>query len=453
MMLKWKHSLAGLALALGLTAQAQEAGWRAVPISSTPSGTPPIATIGRPIATLGRPVANRVEVPTTRMRQPIIRAAMDEELPFPPPPPYIQVVGIDPILDSGPSPTPSLSPAEPLSVNWQGPPDTVDPPTPAASAVPASPPDLIPGVEPSHPVSPTWWGKWSGWVTWGDRPSGKSQSWASDNCMPGMISPITMPFLFEDPRALTEIRPIFMYQSIPGSTPGVGGGNAWFFGTQARLAFDDRFSLVLNELGMVGINPSNKSGTLQSESGFAEIKIGPKYTFLKYSDWGSVAAAGLTFDLPVGGKQVYQNVGSLGLTPYLSYGQTFGRLPGGFGSLNFMGTTGYSASINNERSEYFFLNLHLDYNIANSNSFFPTLEFNWIKYTKAGRNVNFGFEGADLINFGSQSRQGSNYFTVAPGLRYRFSEHIYAGAAIEIPFSQEKGLNDYRLTFDMIFRY
>jgi hypothetical protein len=30
------------------------------------------------------------------MRQPIIRAAMDEELPFPPPSPDIQVVGIDP---------------------------------------------------------------------------------------------------------------------------------------------------------------------------------------------------------------------------------------------------------------------------------------------------------------------------------------------------------------------
>ncbi|MGL4554735.1 MAG: hypothetical protein ACRC33_26510, partial [Gemmataceae bacterium] len=242
-------------------------------------------------------------------------------------------------------------------------------------------------------------------------------------------------------------------QKIPGSTPNVGGGSAWFFGTQARLAFDDRFSLVLNEIGMIGLSPNNKNGPLQDKSGFAEVKIGPKYTFLKYADWGAVAAAGLTFEIPVGSGTVNQDVGTLGLTPYLSYGQTFGRFPGGFGSLNFMGTTGYSASVNNERSEFFFLNLHLDYNIANSNTFFPTFEVNWIKYTKAGKNSDLGFEGADLINFGSRNREGSNYLTVAPGLRYRFNDHVYAGAAVEIPFGQEKGLNDYRLTFDMIFRY
>ena len=42
------------------------------------------------------------------------------------------------------------------------------------------------------------------------------------------------------------------------------------------------------------------------------------------------------------------------------------------------------------------------------------------------------FEGADLLMTGAQSRQGSNYFTVAPGLRYRFSDHFYAGAAVEL---------------------
>jgi hypothetical protein len=210
---------------------------------------------------------------------------------------------------------------------------------------------------------------------------------------------------------------------------------------------------VLHELGAIGLSPDNKAGPLQDKSGFAEIKIGPKYTFLKYSDWGAVAAAGLQFQLPVGSSSVYQDVGTLSLVPYLSYGQTFGRFPGGFGSLNFVGTTGYSASINDERSEFFFLNLHLDYNVANSNSWYPTLEMNWIHYTKAGNNPNLNFEGADLINFGAAQRQGSNYFTIAPGVRYRFNEHIYAGAALEIPFGQEKGLSDYRLTFDMIFRY
>jgi hypothetical protein len=219
------------------------------------------------------------------------------------------------------------------------------------------------------------------------------------------------------------------------------------------LAFDDRFSLVLNQIGILGTDGSNPNGPITDSTGFAEVKIGPKYTFLKYSDWGSVAAAGLTFALPVGSGSVNQNVGNLGLTPYLSYGQAFGRLPGGYGSLNFMGTTGFSASLNNERSEFFFLNLHLDCNIANMNSWFPFVEMNWIQYTKGGNRGDFGFEGADLINMGSSTREGNTYFTVAPGLRYRFNDNVFLGAAVEIPLAREKGLSDYRLTFDMIFRY
>src|SRR5262249_25617678 len=38
----------------------------------------------------------------------------------------------------------------------------------------------------------------------------------SDHCFDQFISPVTNPFLFEDPRSLTEVRPIFMYQRIPG---------------------------------------------------------------------------------------------------------------------------------------------------------------------------------------------------------------------------------------------
>ena len=32
-----------------------------------------------------------------------------------------------------------------------------------------------------------------------------------------LLKPVTNPFLFEDPRALTEIRPIFMWQKTPSS--------------------------------------------------------------------------------------------------------------------------------------------------------------------------------------------------------------------------------------------
>src|SRR5262249_22807621 len=41
----------------------------------------------------------------------------------------------------------------------------------------------------------------------------------SDPAFPQFISPVSNPFYFEDPRALTEVRPIFIYQRTPNSTP------------------------------------------------------------------------------------------------------------------------------------------------------------------------------------------------------------------------------------------
>ena len=54
----------------------------------------------------------------------------------------------------------------------------------------------------------------------------------SDHNFDHFISPVSDPFYFEDPRALTELRPIFMFQSIPHNNPVFHGGNIEFFGTQ-----------------------------------------------------------------------------------------------------------------------------------------------------------------------------------------------------------------------------
>src|SRR5262249_35049902 len=57
----------------------------------------------------------------------------------------------------------------------------------------------------------------------------------SDHCFDNFISPITNPFLFEDPRALTEIRPIFIQQGSPSSQYIFHGGSEQFLGTQLRV--------------------------------------------------------------------------------------------------------------------------------------------------------------------------------------------------------------------------
>jgi hypothetical protein len=305
-----------------------------------------------------------------------------------------------------------------------------------------------------QPVAPSFWEKCKGWFNWGNGGSGATRHWfQSDTCFNGLISPVTNPFFFEDPRSLTEVRPIFMFQGVPTNNPRFGGGDVIFFGTQARLAFTDCFSIVMNELGFVSFNPDHAIPPISSDTGFAELKIGPKYTFVRSESTGTVIAAGLTFEIPAGDRKVFQNTGSLGLDPYITLGQTFGRLPNGFGAINLISEIGYSFGTDDKRSDFFHMSVHLDYNIACSNTFYPLLEFNWLHYTSRGKNTLLRFEGGDLVNFGSNTRRSSDVSTIAPGLRYRFTDNIFAGAAVEIPLSAERALMDYRLTFDVIFRY
>jgi hypothetical protein len=280
---------------------------------------------------------------------------------------------------------------------------------------------------------------------------GHTEEWfKSDHVFDQFISPVTNPFLFEDPRSLTEVRPIFMYQQIPGAQPDLAGGNIWFFGTQARLAVTDRLSFVFHKLGGLSVNPGGAS-VFPGETGFAELWLGPKYTFVRNENAGRVMAAGLQFQAPVGSKGVFQDTGSISLVPYLSYAESF--FPDlRIGSVNAMLGTGYAISVNRERSDYYFLSAHLDLDVGNCHRFYPLTELNWLIYTADGNSRPIGSEGRDLINFGGQA-QGKGMMTWAIGARYKISEAAQIGGAFELPVAGPRDLFRYRFTLDFILRY
>jgi hypothetical protein len=303
-----------------------------------------------------------------------------------------------------------------------------------------------------RPVAPGFWDKCFGWMKVGDSASSTGRcTFQSDHAFENMVSPVTMPFYFEDPRALTELRPILIYQGASSHNPIFHGGHSEFFGTQARLAFTDQFSFVVNELGFISLNPNHPPPPFRSETFFSEVKLGPKYTFYRNPSSGTVAAAGLTFEIPTQTSKLLESHGSLSLDPYLTVGQTI-CLPSGYGAINLMGELGYSFSVDNQRSEFFHLSTHVDYNIARTN-FFPFLEMNWLHYTRKGNGAALGFEGGDLVNFGSSDLGKHDILTLAVGTRYRFSECIQVGGAIEWPVTGSRGLEDFRVTLDVIFRY
>ena len=433
--IRWVVTLLALS-PLGGTVAADDP-WRAV--SNFPSADAvPAVTLGRPQSLTGKEIATAADEYLGRGMAPVSYNEPGESL-LPPP--------------SDPSPTIHTA---------NQPPDSVAPPP--SGPMPAIPPPgdtpFNQGVVIDKPLQHGFWDKCKEFFHWGGEGASHSGRcpFQSDHCFDYFASPVTNPFLFEDPRALTELKPLFIYQGAPNTNPIFRGGNAEFYGMQARLAFTERLSMTINELGFVTLNPFNASagppGKFSESTGFAEVVLGPKYTFLRSEDWKTVMAGGLLFQIPAGSAKVFQDTGTLSLVPYLSAAKNF-CLPAGWGSLNLMGNTGYSISVDRQRSEYFYMNAHLDYNIANTNMFFPFLEMNWFHYTQGGKanDPGFGFEGLGLVNFGSHNVGARDFLSIAPGLRFKLNEHIQAGAAVAWPLLKQKKINDYQLIFDIIFRY
>jgi hypothetical protein len=266
----------------------------------------------------------------------------------------------------------------------------------------------------------------------------------SDQCFKDFISPISNPAYFEDPRSLTEIRPIFMYRKSPGDNPLMRGGNSFVFNLQGRISINDRWSFVLHRLGFANINPGDGAlGGYDGGSGLTDLMIGTKYTFYRDDRSNTLAAAGVSFEIPIGNDDVLSGTGG-GLTPYLSFGQ-------GFGDFHFLASAGYRFGFNDSTSDFFYTSLHLDYGFFKR--FYPLVEINWYHYTSNGTSRPVDFEGTDLFNLGATDVAGKNFVTLALGFRLKLTESLQTGIAYETGLVGSDGLERYRIIFDLIFRY
>ena len=271
----------------------------------------------------------------------------------------------------------------------------------------------------------------------------------SDHDFDSFVSPVTNPFLFEDPRSLSEVRALGIYQRVPTSQPNFQGGSLWYVGVRGSLAITNRISVTLNKVGLSGVSASGDSD-LGSHVGLSELWFGPKVTIVRDVDFGTLLAAGLQFQLPVGSSAVYQNTGKLSVVPYVSVGQSF--LKTRLGSFNTLANAGYSFSTNNQRSDYLYASGHLSFDVMNRQKFFPLVELNWFHYTTNGNAQFLAGEGRDLVNFGSLAK-GSSLLTGAVGARYRYTKRVEFGGAFEVPIAGNRDFFRYRLLFDVSFRF
>jgi hypothetical protein len=263
-------------------------------------------------------------------------------------------------------------------------------------------------------------------------------------------SPISNPFFLLDPRSLTEAKAIFIYQHTPGSNAAFAGGSNYYVGLQGSVAVTEWISVKISEFGVDFMEPNGNNPLISPNVGISEFHIGPQFTLIRNKETRTLLAAGLTFEIPWGSEKTFQHTGTLGVVPYVSFGQNF--LKNKTGSVNFLNTTGWS--FGSDRSDFFFSSFHFDYNVLNQDKIFPMIELNWAHYTNSGNQTPVHFEGWDLYNFGAHGVAGTDAVTLNFGARYQIKPFWSVGAAAG--FSLVGGgnqLDNFRLTLDMIFRY
>lgn len=316
-----------------------------------------------------------------------------------------------------------------------------------------------------------------------------------------MISPVSNPTNFEDPRIDSEIRPIFVYHDIDNdflnTVENVGlkapGGDAKVLALQLRVKLMDRLSLIATKDGYVWVDPNDDVlNVVSKDSGFANLAAGLKYNFLNNEDLGLLGSGGIRYEGPTGEPSGLQGAvfkrtavdplaKLLGADPALVRDMLHEHgaglinlfLSGAWacGDFHLMGYTGPRLALQDIDSSFYDTSLHADYKIG---PFFPTLEINWVHVLEGGnrlqpladaskallsKELNFDEEGFDFFNLGAPNAGGTDVATIGFGGRWRILDDLDLfgsnggldfGTVAEFPMTSRHDVFAWRVTTDFI---
>ncbi|MGB7328065.1 MAG: hypothetical protein WBD31_24530 [Rubripirellula sp.] len=272
----------------------------------------------------------------------------------------------------------------------------------------------------------------------------------SDHCFDDFISPMIDFVFFEDPRTLTELRPIFVQHRFPnqlgpGNIP--AGGDLQLYALQFRLALTDRLSLIAVKDGYI---VDGSKGALDGllDSGWADVSAGLKYNLIRNTQTGTLASLGFTYEIPMGDEKALQSIGDGQLNFFGSAAQ---RLFGG--NAHYMTSFGFNTPIDNasQTSSVHWLN-HFD--VKTTKKTYAFTELSWRHWTdNADVGLPLGVAGEDLLNLAATNVAGNDLVTQNVGMKYKPNGNFEAGVAYEFPLTSFEDIIRDRWQFEMIFRY
>ena len=271
----------------------------------------------------------------------------------------------------------------------------------------------------------------------------------SDHCFDDFISPMINFVFFEDPRTVTELRPIYVSHWVP-NTIGNGttaGGNVHLFAAQFRIALTDRLSLIAVKDGFILDNTEGALDTL-IDDGWADVSAGLKYNFLRNRSTGTLASAGFTYEIPMGSDRALQSVADGEFHMFLTMGQRLFC-----GNAHFLSSFGYRLPVDNDlQATSVHWSNHFDVRLTERTYVFT--EVAWWHWTEnATSGAALGLAGHDLFNLSASDVAGNDLVTQNVGMKYKPCGNFEAGIAYEFPLTDFEDLLSSRLQLECIFRY
>ncbi len=271
----------------------------------------------------------------------------------------------------------------------------------------------------------------------------------SDRCFDDFVSPMINFVHFEDPRTLTEVRPIFVNHWVPGTIGNnvAAGGSIQLIAMQFRIALTERLSLIGLKDGYIFDNTNGALDTLLDD-GWASITAGLKYNLVRDTRSGTLLSVGGSYEIPMGSRSALQLVGDGEFHMFVTGGQRLAC-----GKAHLLSSLGYRVPSDGFlQSESIHWSNHLDVKLTEKLYMFTEVAWwHWIDSAEGGAAL--GVAGHDLFNLSTSDVTNNDLVTQMVGMKWKPNRKTEIGLGYEFPLTAFKDVTEGRLQTELILRY